>query len=471
MLPTAEELRIDIESGRGASLWAKRIVNIVETDGMGRAAIFEEREGFESRLIAGRVSTKTISTKVDFRFPMAAITPEMVLYRATLRMVLMGALRQNRRELIESLAKDCESLCDLSDDEENSEMPEVENQNIRWGMIGTSISMQSVFAQIEKVAPFDAIVLILGETGTGKERIAQAIHQASKRKGPLETVNCGCLNSELLSAELFGHVKGSFTGAMSDKMGVFERANGGTVFLDEIGEMPVEHQVALLRVLEEGKIRPIGGTEKKVDVRVIAATHRNLEEMVSEGKFRQDLYYRLKGATITVTPLRERKDDIMPIATSALKSICSKKNFSIVFSDAAVTTLLNYDFPGNIRELVRTVESAVINAQDGVILPEHLQLIVNQFTKPGRDAPSDDYFNSFQCSPVTHNEFKELVKNVELDLYLRTFSTCESFRDAAICLQMSERTLRRRCDDLGVIPLIVRARIPSIINHQEAARA
>jgi len=227
------------------------------------------------------------------------------------------------------------------------------------------------------VARSETSVLLLGETGTGKEKIAECIHMLSSKKArPFVKVNCAALPSTLIESELFGHEKGAFTGAMEKRIGKFEQANGGTIFLDEIGEMPVEMQVKFLRVLQEKEIERIGGKETlKIDVRIIAATNRVLEREIAEGRFRMDLYYRLSVFPITLPPLRERKEDIPLLANHFLVYYSRKlgKQINNITSDA-LNKLIQYDWPGNIRELENVIERSVLltakNIISDIVLPE-----------------------------------------------------------------------------------------------------
>ena len=230
------------------------------------------------------------------------------------------------------------------------------------GIIGRSKAMQDIFLTIQKVAPLSTTVLIQGETGTGKELIARAIHFNGPRKtSQLVTINCGAMPAELLESELFGHKKGAFTGATSDKAGLFETASGGTIFLDEIGEMPQPLQVKLLRVLQEGEIRRVGeNVPRKVDVRVIAATNRDLAEDVKANIFRRDLYYRLNVVPINIPPLRLRRDDVLPLVEHFLNKYEAKMNKDgIEISGDAMKLLLTNPWPGNVRELENTIERAL----------------------------------------------------------------------------------------------------------------
>lgn len=229
-------------------------------------------------------------------------------------------------------------------------------------IIGKSSAITGILNNVKIVSQTDTAVLILGESGTGKELIAQAIHRLSGRRNkPLIVVNCGALPANLIESELFGHEKGSFTGALNKRIGKFEQADGGTIFLDEIGELPLDLQVKFLRVLQEMEIERIGGNTKKVDVRVIAATNRDLEEQISTGRFRLDLYYRLNIFPILLPPLRERRDDILVLAEYFLKKYAEKQGKAITgFSDEVINSLRHYSWPGNVRELENMMERSVL---------------------------------------------------------------------------------------------------------------
>jgi two-component system, NtrC family, response regulator PilR len=229
-------------------------------------------------------------------------------------------------------------------------------------IIGTSPKMKAIFDLIENIAPQTSRVLITGESGTGKELVARAIHEHSARsKNPFITINCGAFPETLLESELFGYVKGAFTGANENRRGLFQAAHGGTLFMDEIGNMSVTMQVKLYRVLQEGKVRPIGSTEESdVDVRVIAATNKNLEEEIAEGRFREDLYYRLSVIPIHLPSLRERREDIPLLAREFLERFSKSMNKEIhAIEPEAMRRLEVYDWPGNVRELENTIERAV----------------------------------------------------------------------------------------------------------------
>lgn len=234
-------------------------------------------------------------------------------------------------------------------------------------MIGKSKPMQDLYLLLDKIKQSESTVLIQGENGTGKELIARAIHYNSPRKdGPFVTVNCSAFNENLLDSELFGHVKGSFTGAVKDKKGLFEAADKGTLFLDEIGDMSPSMQVKLLRVLQEGTLTPVGGTEpKKVDVRVLAATNKDLKEMTETGEFREDLYYRINVINLTVPPLRDRKEDIPLLVDFFISRGCKEKGITLKgLAKRSMEKIFDYPWPGNIRELENEMERLLVLAGD-----------------------------------------------------------------------------------------------------------
>ncbi|MBL4712898.1 MAG: sigma-54-dependent Fis family transcriptional regulator [Gammaproteobacteria bacterium] len=239
---------------------------------------------------------------------------------------------------------------------------QVEKYTSMSGMIGDCELFKSVCETVKRIAPMPSTVLIEGETGTGKELAAHAIHTGSNRTGSFVPVNCGAMNAELLESELFGHSKGAFTGAHSSREGLFTYANGGTIFLDEIGEMPLSMQTHLLRVLQERTIRPVGANrEIPVDVRVLAATNKCLAELVESGKFREDLYYRLNVLAIRIPSLRERKEDVVILAKHFWCSLASEMGIEAPnIHEREFTSLTNYDWPGNIRELRNVIERSLL---------------------------------------------------------------------------------------------------------------
>ncbi|AEF81257.1 sigma-54-dependent Fis family transcriptional regulator [Leadbettera azotonutricia] len=256
-------------------------------------------------------------------------------------------------------------------------------------IIGTDKSMRSLYEMLLQVSPSDATVLITGESGTGKELVAAEIHRLSKRVGaPLIKINCAALPESIIESELFGHERGAFTGAVSQRKGRFELANRGTIFLDEIGELPPQIQVKLLRVLQERELERVGGTQTiKVDVRLVAATNRNLEEEVKSARFREDLYYRLNVFPLHIPPLRERKSDIVLLADHFAEKYAEKNGKLIKrISTPAIDLLTSYSWPGNVRELENCMERAVILSQDSVVhsynLPPSLQSAASTNTEP-----------------------------------------------------------------------------------------
>ena len=231
------------------------------------------------------------------------------------------------------------------------------------GMVGNSSAMQEVFSRVDKVAPTDATVLVVGESGTGKELVARALHERSARSGaPMITMNCAAIPSNLVESDMFGHEKGAFTGAVGAQEGVIEAADGGTLFLDEIGELPLEAQSRLLRVLQDGEIRRVGAARtRRVDVRLVVATHRDLPRMVAESTFREDLYFRLRVVEIHLPPLRERDGDILELAEVLLAKSCERLHKAALILDSdARAAMQAYSWPGNVRELEHAIERAVI---------------------------------------------------------------------------------------------------------------
>ncbi len=260
--------------------------------------------------------------------------------------------------------------------EENRRLRERLDQQVEFShLIGSSDAMRGVLEIVRRAAPFDATVLISGESGTGKELVARAIHQSSdRRNGPFIAVNCAAIPAELLESELFGHRRGAFTGAVADRVGKFERASGGTIFLDEIGELPAVLQPKLLRVLQEQEVEPVGGQPRRIDVRVLAATNRDLDAALGTGAFREDLYYRLAVIPVTIPPLRARPEDI-PLLT---RHFLAKHGApALRLSEAAMSELVNYPWPGNVRELENTVQRMIVlrrgDTLDSADLPDKLR--------------------------------------------------------------------------------------------------
>ncbi|NNC15912.1 sigma-54-dependent Fis family transcriptional regulator, partial [Corallococcus exiguus] len=250
------------------------------------------------------------------------------------------------------------------------ELEELRAQLGRFDMVGGGPAMQRIFSLIQRTAPSEGRVLITGENGTGKELIARALHQNSRRKGgPFVKLNCAAVPHDLIESELFGHEKGAFTGAVSVRRGKFELAHEGTLFLDEIGDMPAAMQSKLLRVLQEGELERVGGAETlKVDVRVIAATNKNLEKEIAAGRFREDLYYRINVVQIHSPPLRERREDLPDLIDTFLREACAKNGRRpLALSPDALAVMSAYDYPGNVRELRNLVERLAILCEGPVV--------------------------------------------------------------------------------------------------------
>lgn len=295
-------------------------------------------------------------------------------------------------------------------------------------MIGQCEIMLKLKKQIQRVAPLDTTILIGGESGTGKELVAQSIHQLSSRSSKeMISVNCAAIPESLIEAELFGHVKGAFTGATQDRAGLIESADGSTLFLDEIGELPLEAQSRLLRVLQEGEIRRVGSTDRTyVNVRLVAATHRNLLDMVAKGQFREDLYYRLNVIELRCPPLRERDGDILLLAESFLERVKHQMNRSeLKFSGDARSAIESHTWPGNVRELGNVIERAVVLCEGPLIDYSDLglqsaqnqdhQFSAGEQRSPGRAQPMmslEDYFQHFVLSHEEHMSETELAKRL-----------------------------------------------------------
>ncbi|NOX79894.1 MAG: sigma-54-dependent Fis family transcriptional regulator [Deltaproteobacteria bacterium] len=310
-------------------------------------------------------------------------------------------------------------------------------------MVGKSKIMQDMFSLAAKVAQHTTTVLITGESGTGKELVARGIHDSSPRSaGPFVAVNCGGIPENLLESEFFGYKKGAFTGADRNKKGLFAEANGGTLFLDEIGELPLLLQVKLLRVLQEGEIRPIGSSGvEKIDVRIIAATAKNLAGEVEAGRFREDLFYRLNVVHVTVPPLRERKEDIPLLCDCFLKKYNIRLQSGVQgISPAALRRLIDYTWPGNVRELENTMERTMIFSEKKIILPEDLP---HRLAGIKQERRLDDFFHTFSL--------KKAQKQLERSLILRTLeATGGNKSKAAGLLEISYPSLLKKIKDYSL---------------------
>ena len=322
---------------------------------------------------------------------------------------------------------------------------EIKQLTHNYGIIAQDSSMVKILDAVEQVASTEATVLIQGETGTGKELVARAIHNASNRKEkPLVRINCGAIPTNLIESELFGHEKGAFTGATTSRKGRFLLADGGTLFSDEIGEMPLDLQPKLLRVIQEGEFDPVGSSETiKVDVRIIAATHRDLLAFSKTGKFREDLYYRLNVFPITVPALRDRGDDVGLIADSMVKQFSKKMNrFIQPLSDGDKALFMSYDWPGNVRELQNLIERAIIISNKGVV---NWQTIV-----PSESSNDEIKENPQSKRILTSRELLALEKENILMALKQTKWKISGANGAAALLQLKPTTLTSKIKALGI---------------------
>jgi len=284
------------------------------------------------------------------------------------------------------------------------------NDNGFQGVIGKSRAMSSIFKLVKRVADSDSTILINGETGTGKGMIAKAIHETSYRKNkPLVSINCGAIPENLLESELFGHVKGAFTGATSAKSGKFEVANGGTIFLDEIGDMSPDLQVKVLKVLEEKEFEPVGGCRSiKVDVRIVAATHRDLEEEVQKGTFREDLFYRLYVIPVQLPALRERQVDIPLLVNHFLDKLNAEKGTEVSgIDEAAMAIFSHHPWPGNVRELANLMERLTVLKGEGIIKVEDLPPKMRNASRPSGTQVSPELTCDGLCLSTAVSEFEK----------------------------------------------------------------
>jgi len=354
----------------------------------------------------------------------------------------------NKDELMETVAK----ALKLRTIEQEKELLDGElRRSINFGIIvGSSPAMQHIYRMIQQVSKTKTNVLITGESGTGKELIAKAIHKESERRDqPFVAINCGGIPETLMESELFGHKKGSFTGATQDKPGLFQEAHRGTIFLDEIAELSLPIQVKLLRAVQEKMIRPVGGTEDlAVDIRILSATNKELEKEVIAGKFREDLFYRLNVIEIKVPPLRERKADLRSLAQHFLEKYSHEMGKEISkLSSYALDLMLKYDFPGNVRELENLMERSVALSTTNIILPDSLALAVHK--RRWIEGIKDRRF-----------DLDEVVKGVSLDsileeierAYLKKALDCSNGNKnrAAELLGLSLRSIRYRLEKLNL---------------------
>jgi DNA-binding NtrC family response regulator len=349
----------------------------------------------------------------------------------------------NDEELALRIERGLKSIKD--ERERNFLRSQVEQKFSFDNIISKDYKMLKIFDQIKGIAETDTSVLILGETGTGKELIAKSIHFHSSRKNsPFVAIHCAALSETLLESELFGHEKGAFTGAFKQKEGKFEQANGGTVFLDEVGDIPLVTQVKLLRVLQEKTFERVGGTELiKTDIRILAATNRDLKKLISEGTFREDLFYRLNVFPVSVPPLRERKGDIPILIDYFLKQLNAKLNKDVKkVSEQALERLLKYSWPGNIRELENVLERGILVCKGEVIENSDLEL---EAVDSGQEKLVEEDIENYE-------EFRsKVLDNTEKSYFIRMLNKYNGDIDAVIkSMGISQRTLYNRVKEFGI---------------------
>jgi DNA-binding NtrC family response regulator len=361
---------------------AANAIKVIEKTNVSVVVAALELQPFDGMELLARIMQQSPSTLVILT---AGFPTTSQIIEATQR----GAHDVLRKEsLAFELRPVVESALQTQDDRRSASRPDAEipKHDGRVKIIGVSRALQEVFKLVGRVARSDAPVLISGESGTGKELVAKAVHEYSlRRQKEMITINCGAIPENLLESELFGHEKGSFTGAIARRAGRFEQADGGTLFLDEIGDMPLSIQVKLLRVLQDGSFSRVGANETlATDVRIVAATHKNLTEEVAAGRFREDLYYRLNVVEIKIPPLRERMEDLPLLAEYFLQRITRKNGMArIHISAEAVATLQDHHWPGNVRELENTIARACALASSQILLPADIPLA----SAPHRSAP------------------------------------------------------------------------------------
>jgi len=315
-------------------------------------------------------------------------------------------------------------------------------------LLGSSAVMEQLRDMIARVARSQAPVHICGESGTGKELVARMIHECgARREGPFVAVNCGAIPTELMESELFGHKRGSFTGAVADKTGLIQSAEGGTLFLDEVADLPLHMQVKLLRVVQEKTLRPVGAArEESVDVRILSATHSNLADLVAQGLFREDLFYRINVIELRVPALRERSGDIAEIAEAILLRLAGRTNAAAPkLSAEALQTLQAYPFPGNVRELENVLERALTLSSAGVITPEHIRL------RTGARPAATEVAAPAAAAADGNTALGSQLESIERDAIVRALEKTRYNKTAAAkVLGMSFRALRYRIKKLGI---------------------
>lgn len=327
---------------------------------------------------------------------------------------------------------------------ENTLLKQVVEDRYKWGnIIGKSEKMREIYELVKKVSPTKSNVLLAGESGTGKELVAKAVHYNSPRKNrPFVILNCGAIPENLLESELFGHMRGAFTGAISNKHGLFETADKGTIFLDEIGELPLSMQVKLLRVIQDREFTRVGGTEPiRVDVRIISATNKDIEDAVRKGEFREDLFYRLNVIQLRLPNLREKKDDIPLLAQNFLHLFSAELDKDIrQISPEAMRLLMNYDYPGNVRELQNMIERAVALEGSNILSVENLASYIDEQRNLARSEINLEI-------PKEGIDLEKVVENLEKTLILKALEKTKGVKKrAAELLNINFRSMRYRLE-------------------------
>ena len=404
----------------------------------------------------GSKDLRRVLEELESALPEAAVVllgekeiPEFAGERLRARLFAEPGARSHFRDLLDVLhkARLChEHLAGTVDSDITRGLAAVQ------GLIGVSPAIQRVREVVARLADTEVNVLITGESGTGKEVVARNLHRISGREGkPFVPVNCGAIPGELLESELFGHERGAFTGAVASTVGRFERAHGGTLFLDEIGDMPLNMQVKLLRVLEEGSFEKVGGTRSiEADVRILTATHKNLEDMIDKGEFREDLYYRINVFPIEMPPLRERVDDIPLLLNELIRNLEAAGKGTVRFNSAAVSALCGHCWPGNVRELANLVERMAILYPHGIVGAEKLP---DKICRPDRETEPAPAAREIVQQPVAPDpsaamppihgmDLKQYLANLEKDFIERALQDSGGVvKQAAERLQLRRTTL------------------------------
>jgi len=421
-------------------------VIVVSGTGSVRNAVDSLRLGAWDYVIKPVEDAKAFEVVIERALEKARLLKENRLYREHLEELVRERTEELRKahDELELRHQEVSRLKDMLADDNRylfSELRLVSGDEI----IGSDFGLRSVMEMVKQVAPIDSPVLLLGETGVGKEVIANAIHYSSHRKdGPFIKVNCGAIPETLLDSELFGHEKGAFTGAVGQRRGRFERANKGTIFLDEIGELPPQAQVRLLRVLQTKEIERVGGTTSiPVDVRILSASNRNLQEMIASGRFREDLWFRLNVFPITIPPLRQRREDIPALVHYFIDRKCKELKLTDrpVLGHGAIDRLVAYDWPGNVRELENMIERALIQHQGGALSFETLLPVSHS----GDRTPIQDSGRNRDLPPLDEMTVQHIRQALEM-----AGGKINGPGGAAQILGLHPNTLRNRMNRLGI---------------------